>query len=542
MLIFNVTKRINRAVAPKLLKWSLRMHESLSSSSSVPIISPNYISLLPLAQRLVSIEVLQLAQGKGGQKSNSDSFIDQTWNLLFEGRQKKLQAKQEDQAEAEAQRLWEAKQQKRQKRRQQRRNKSMHMNGNDDQDKELFELGDRRVELLEQYIRPALLPTQKSHSRHLFTHHHQQKNPESTNYYDNFVKWIRGEYLVAKYGLVVQRAVRQHPELRDDAAGLSTLEVEMEESPIKLPSVNTVREAFGMQDWNRRKVPYSSWGDDAGKLVSTDGNANNLNIQQIIHQKLRGQIAHSGPLNAFFEMRRREDSYELWTREYIFGLAKYLLDRIAEMDRQQGAQQTDTIILDVGAGDGRLAYFLRRAMKEQKQIKSPSSQQVNLPTIIATDDGSWKAPLYSNRHIQVEQLSAIESLQKYAKYAGEGEGNEKTRLIVLCSWMPPGQDWTVDFRRPMGTPTGTAADAVERLVEEYILIGEADDGTCGHNWYTWGNPAFLDSEYEEEQRVAPYRSDGYTRVDLEELSLLQFSRFDCKRSSESMTVSFRRGS
>lgn len=522
------------------------MHESLSSSSSVPIISPNYISLLPLAQRLVSIEVqydyLQLAQGKGGQKSNSDSFIDQTWNLLFEGRQKKLQAKQEDQAEAEAQRLWEAKQQKRQKRRQQRRNKSMHMNGNDDQDKELLELGDRRVELLEQYIRPALLPTQKSHSRHLFTHHHQQKNPESTNYYDNFVKWIRGEYLVAKYGLVVQRAVRQHPELRDDAAGLSTLEVEMEESPIKLPSVNTVREAFGMQDWSRRKVPYSSWGEDAGKLVSTDGKINNLNIQHIIHQKLQGQIAHSGPLNAFFEMRRREDSYELWTREYIFGLAKYLLDRIAEMDRQQGAQQTDTIILDVGAGDGRLAYFLRRAMKEQKQIKSPSSQQVNLPTIIATDDGSWKAPLYSNRHIQVEQLSAIESLQKYAKYAGEGEGNEKTRLIVLCSWMPPGQDWTVDFRRPMGTPTGTAADAVERLVEEYILIGEADDGTCGHNWYTWGNPAFLDSEYEEEQRVAPYRSDGYTRVDLEELSLLQFSRFDCKRSSESMTVSFRRGS
>ena len=39
----------------------------------------------------------------------------------------------------------------------------------------------------------------------------------------------------------------------------------------------------------------------------------------------------------------------------------------------------------------------------------------------------------------------------------------------------------------------------------------------------------------------PHALDGYARVDLEELSSMQFSRFDCKRSSESMTVSFRRG-
>ncbi len=65
-------------------------------------------------------------------------------------------------------------------------------------------------------------------------------------------------------------------------------------------------------------------------------------------------------------MRRCEDSYELWTREYVFGLERYLLDKITEMDddRLPSEMPMDTIVLDVGAGDGRLAYFLRRAMGE----------------------------------------------------------------------------------------------------------------------------------------------------------------------------------
>jgi len=57
MILFNLTKRINKAVAPKLLSGSLRLHEYLSSRSSSLPFSPNAISLLPLAQRLVSIEV-----------------------------------------------------------------------------------------------------------------------------------------------------------------------------------------------------------------------------------------------------------------------------------------------------------------------------------------------------------------------------------------------------------------------------------------------------------------------------------------------------
>ena len=58
-------------------------------------------------------------------------------------------------------------------------------------------------------------------------------------------------------------------------------------------------------------------------------------LEQIVHRRLRGHVANSGPLNAYIEMRGRDDSHELWRREYVRGLARYLLDRIGEMDGEQ---------------------------------------------------------------------------------------------------------------------------------------------------------------------------------------------------------------
>ena len=181
------------------------------------------------------------------------------------------------------------------------------------------------------------------------------------------------------------------------------------------------------------------------------------------------------------------------------------------------------MFLDVGAGNGRLAYFLRRAMEDMTNQGGGSQK---LPKIIASNDGSWRAPMYDNKHIEVEKLSAVESLDKYGP-------KKDTRLIVLCSWMPPGQDWTADFHRPIYDEDN---DRVGGLAEEYILIGEADDGTCGHHWYAWGNPNVLvsneDDEESKDEEVPPpelpYASDGYERVDLNNLMRLQFSRFDCK--------------
>lgn len=45
-----------------------------------------------------------------------------------------------------------------------------------------------------------------------------------TTIYDPFVKWLRGEYLIARWGPAVRRAVSRNPELRDDPMGLSNLD------------------------------------------------------------------------------------------------------------------------------------------------------------------------------------------------------------------------------------------------------------------------------------------------------------------------------
>lgn len=556
-LASSVTKRISKAIAPKFLRWSLNLHEYNTK-----------LSLLPLAQRLVSIEVQddyllmssklngQITHNKSmvGQLSSAwEQFVDQTWYIFFESRHQKLKAVQEEQLLPEAQH---------QKQIQKQCNES--------------ELATQRVKLLEQYVRPALLPNNSEHdlTRNLFTAHEQNDYSQQSNY-DYFVKWIRGEYLIAKYGLTVKQAVKEYPTLRDDVAGLNSVggtqsidgdevEVPME---LILPKLDTIRSAFSMEDWSRIKVPVSSWKDEDESNTKITSQYDSLSLKNIIHNKLQGQIIYSGPLNAYFEMRRREDSYELWNYDYIFALANYLLDRIKALDSVESAP-VQTTILDVGAGDGRLVYFLRRAMHQimvSKNTSAASSTNINLhrkgkktkskmkakpqptfeiPTLIATDDGSWKAPIYSNEHIQVEKLSVVEAVAKYAPPPPElSPEGESSRLIVLCSWMPPQVDWTVSFRSPSSSIYAPGESSGAGIVEEYILIGECDDGTCGHNFHTWGNPDAYEGQDvgDENVPVAPYITDGYQRVDLEDLSLLQVSRFDCKRSSESKTVSFRRG-
>ena len=517
MVLLNlITKGLNKAIASKFLRLSLRIHQT------IPI---NAISLLPLSQRLVSIEVQDDYRQLGETNDNNgvlsnvsksfDEFVERTWNILGLER---MVDRENDPSESRDQ------------------IESQKRTGIIIQEDELIQRCHERVELLKQYISPALSSN--------------TVNPPQT-----FVKWIRGEYLIAKYGLQVQEAVRKYPELKDDAAGLSTFDVQTidgkeAEFPLDviLPTVKTVRRAFGMEDWSRVKMPINS-------LKINAKHSDTMSIEDIIHHRLQGQIVHSGPLNAYFEMRRREDSYELWTKDYIFGLANYLLQRIEDMNKESDHDDIETTVLDVGAGDGRLVYFLRRAMKEIESSKNiiqvgrkghnPRFKST-IPTLIATDDGSWRAPIYKTSHIQVEQLTAEQAVDKYAPNLGESN----RRLIVLCSWMPPGEDWTYLFRQSLNIDTSndkqlgkSSEENRTGRVEEYILIGESDDGTCGHLWETWGNFSVLpDDESNTILLEPPYAQNGYIRVDIEELSELQFSRFDCKRSSESRTVSFRRGS
>ena len=151
--------------------------------------------------------------------------------------------------------------------------------------------------------------------------------------------------------------------------------------------------------------------------------------------------------------------FEIFTVGYINSLAEYL--------RSRG----DNIIIEVGAGDGRLSEYLR-----QKGIK-----------IIATDDYSWDIP----KLFDVEKISNIQALEKYSP-----------NIIVSC-WMPYGSDWTPTFRKFSS-------------VKEYIIIGEASGGCVGSESIWEDHPGFTelwDNPYDKDL-IEPYPfATQYCRTD-----------------------------
>jgi hypothetical protein len=92
--------------------------------------------------------------------------------------------------------------------------------------------------------------------------------------------------------------------------------------------------------------------------------------------------------------------------------------------------------------------------------------------------------------------------------------------VVLCAWMSMGADWTAAIR---------AAPSVL----EYVLIGEVDMGVSGRPWETWG--------VGRAGEVPPYARDGFERIPLGALAVLQIARSDTPHVRfHSHTVAFRR--
>ena len=75
-------------------------------------------------------------------------------------------------------------------------------------------------------------------------------------------------------------------------------------------------------------------------------------------------------------------------------------------------------------------------------------------------------------------------------------------------------------------------------LREYVLVGEAYDGCCGHNWRTWGNPAYMAPG---DDPTPLYARDGFEKTEVEALSALQLSRYDSAAFvGTSKTFRFRR--
>jgi hypothetical protein len=200
---------------------------------------------------------------------------------------------------------------------------------------------------------------------------------------------------------------------------------------------------------------------------------------------------------------KKEPVFELLNKEYIEAFSGYLIERVIELWIAKGEPVT---ILEVGAGNGKLSHFLKEKLGPEVGDKVK---------IIATDSGRWKL----KTQFPVENLDHEAALKKYAPQ------------IVIYSWMPYGADMTEDFRKTSS-------------VDEYLLIGETDDGCCGDSWLTWGVPPWnFETEEKMAEEIPPHLAEGFARKNLDDISDKQICRTDMITDYyHSRTVSFRRTS
>ena len=508
MVLLSLSHRFNKAVGPVLLRYGLSARNALGTQPISDNPALDYLLLIRLGQKLVSLEVEeeadQILRKARQEKSAFDRWSEDKFDGIF--------------GKGEPEEYYTQ--------------------------KEIEEMNPR-LQAFESYMRPILVPNERWSDIMRW-----QMNIR-------FLHWARNEFLAAKYGLDLKEALEAYPKLRSgpqvleskakrklkfvlgdkDSAG----EKEWLQST---PSAHLVQTAFQMQSWSRKKDNDAAWkrmiqitygldgeviplpgSDKKIAKVNPETDVSHLSVEDILEVTGTG-VSSSGTFNLFCE---RYDIYQLWTRDYIDGLAAYLLHR---SQRHSG----DTLVLEVGAGDGFLSQLLREAFasKPQRERRQPKTQRRKMPTkksqskqvpdVIATDDGSWDILSVA----PVEDLGVMDAIEKYTK-------DESLQVIVLCSWMPVGADWTALFR--------------DHNVCEYILIGEYDDGNCGDNWRTWGNIDYrfddpqslvVDQEDSGMPMIPAYEAEGYSRVELEDLANFHFSRLDSSVSNNSKTSSFRR--
>ena len=215
-----------------------------------------------------------------------------------------------------------------------------------------------------------------------------------------------------------------------------------------------------------------------------------------------------------------------------------------ESGRRERAAAEAVELLEVGAGDGRLCGLLTQ---ELRQLAAEDAARL-APPLALTDGGfesallslgptlepepdaddapiwdlrcsdmlpGFHSPLERGTHPDVE-VEMLEQSAAVAKFAP---------TLVLCSWMPGGEDWTATWR---SAPS----------VKEYVLLGVPDTGVCGNEYRTWGV-----GRGDASVNLSPAEMDGFERVDVHAVSRWQLCCVDRPSFEEvghSRCVSFRR--
>lgn len=540
MVLFStLTSKINRNLAPFLLKHGLSARFILAMGKIRDNPFLDACLLIPFTQKILQVEIQEMALEMRKQNQVEDpklmkrtSVIDDWAEQMFD----RFILPKLDQSHTDE-------------------DNSIRKNKEDDTKRLENEKRktNPRLYAFESVLRPILVPKD------------EWADIERWRFHTRFCKWLRAEYLICKYSEDIRRALsvytklnvtplltkKKYPDILRYGLFQSILQYigrnkEFENHSLPtyyapLPSISTLENTFQMKDWLKAKATKSDdfvemrriatnmlngtireFGSNVQiPIIDPDTSVQKLNMEEIL--EVAGcQVSHFNAFNAICE---ECGIFEFWTEEYVSTLANYLLDRCSQYDGP-------TVIIDIGAGDGTLIHYLDRYIHEAMSGYGHNSGLISLkksspkskhkvsqvkPTLIAVDDGSWSIQPKAS----VLKMDYKRALQRYQPY--DDSGKKKHQLIIITSWMPMFVDWTQTYR--------------DFGVDEYILIGQSDDGNCGDNWLTWGNNEYRD---EDHPSVPPHVHDGFERIDLHEISKLQFSRFDTQKSNSSSTVSFRK--
>mmetsp|Transcript_35491 Transcript_35491/g.118687 ORF Transcript_35491/g.118687 Transcript_35491/m.118687 type:complete len:205 (-) Transcript_35491:81-695(-) len=186
-------------------------------------------------------------------------------------------------------------------------------------------------------------------------------------------------------------------------------------------------------------------------------------------------------------------------------------------------------VLEVGAGNGRLAHFLNRDGEPLAGRVIATDALAGRGFIGSFGDASVIAP--------PQQLSHDEAVATHAP------------AVVVSSWMPE-EDWTAVWR-------------AQPSVRAYVMLGECDGGQSGLPWETWGvrpsecfgaadadlpPPPWLVGPEPAADAVPPFQADGWARLGATEPAVAAVTRWmvgqgdeDVPRGNSTCATVFVRG-